>query len=414
MTAEHRKGPRHVALPAEALGARPGPWSVLFKVLSAALSGGLIVLLFAAIIPKVADFDGVGASLEDMSPLAILALFAMAVAIRLLLAKAYMVLTEPVTFSQSLIAREASSAVSNVIPGPSGTASQFIILQSFGVTAERYARATLAVGVSTNVLILAAPGLFFVLWALLGMPDAADGDNEWAFGLGAIALSALTVTVVGAIGRSVALARRVGVIAQACVNPFMRLFDKERIASWPERAVQMRTETGEELKEHGPSLLACVVLGYLLNGILLVCCLWACGISLSAMPLSLGLMLYSVGRIATIVNITPGGVGVVEIAYTAVYVAVLGDRVHDEVVAGVLVYRALTYLLPIITGAIAYVVWRVIRHRQRREEGEQEAPKAVVDRDHEPEHRADRKADSAPHADHEVDADPHPEPDHRH
>ena len=30
-------------------------------------------------------------------------------------------------------------------------------------------------------------------------------------------------------------------------------------------------------------------------------------------------------------------------------------------IAGVLVYRALTYLLPIITGAFAYVIWRVMR-----------------------------------------------------
>jgi uncharacterized membrane protein YbhN (UPF0104 family) len=333
-----------------------------------------------------------------MGPLAVLALFAMAVAIRLLLAEAYLVLTEPATFSQSLIAREASSAVSNVIPGPSGTASQFVILHSFGVTAERYARATLAVGVTTNVLIFAAPGAFFIVWTFLGMPAAAGGDHEWAFGLGAIILSVVTLVVVSAIAKSVPLARRVGAIGQACVNPFMRLFGKERISSWPDRAVTMRADTGEELKEHGIALLVCVVLGYLLNGILLVACLWGCGISAEDMPVSLGLMLYSVGRLSTVVAITPGGIGVVEIVYTAVYVAVLGEDAHNAVVAGVLVYRALTYLLPIITGAIAYVVWRVIRHREKRAERQREEhqPTHLADPDserklegHEPTHLAD-------------------------
>ena len=78
-------------------------------------------------------------------------------------------------------------------------------------------------------------------------------------------------------------------------------------------------------------------------------------------------MLYAVGRVATIVQITPGGVGITEIVYTAVYVAVLGDAAQPYVVAGVLIYRALTYLLPIITGAFAYVIWRVMRRHEARE-----------------------------------------------
>jgi uncharacterized membrane protein YbhN (UPF0104 family) len=93
-------------------------------------------------------------------------------------------------------------------------------------------------------------------------------------------------------------------------------------------------------------------------------CLWACGITGEQMPFTLGFLLYTVGRIATIVNLTPGGVGVVEIAYTAVYVSVLGESAHDAVVAGVLVYRALTYLLPIVTGAFCYLLWRLMRRHE--------------------------------------------------
>jgi uncharacterized membrane protein YbhN (UPF0104 family) len=78
-------------------------------------------------------------------------------------------------------------------------------------------------------------------------------------------------------------------------------------------------------------------------------------------------MLYSVGRISTVVNITPGGVGVAEVAYTAVYVTVLGSSSHDSVVAGVLVYRGLTYVLPMLSGAVCYVLWRVLRRRELRE-----------------------------------------------
>jgi uncharacterized membrane protein YbhN (UPF0104 family) len=85
------------------------------------------------------------------------------------------------------------------------------------------------------------------------------------------------------------------------------------------------------------------------------------GISYEEMPLFLGLALYSVGRLSTIIQITPGGVGVVEVAYTSVFVATLGDNLHDEIVTGVLVYRMLTYLLPIVVGGFCYVIWRRMR-----------------------------------------------------
>ncbi len=365
--------PGHPSLPAEALGARPGTKSVFFKVLSGALSGGLLVLLFVEIIPAVGDFSGTWESIASLSPWVVVVMFLMAVAIRLLLAEAYAVLTPGLAFGKSLIAREASSAVSNVIPGPSGTATQFVILHSWGVGAERFARVTVVIGLTTNVLIFVAPGIFFAVWALLGMPASYGGADPWLFGLVAIAVSALAIVVVGAIARSVRLAELVGRIAQACVNPVRRLFGKSRVTTWPEQSRVLRAQCIDELKVHGAALLWCIGGGYLLNGVLLVVCIWASGVSDSQLPLSLGLMIYSVGRIATIVSITPGGVGVVEIVYTAVYVYVLGDSAHNAVVAGVLIYRMLTYLLPIITGAVAYLVWRLMRLHEIHEQVEAEA-----------------------------------------
>ncbi len=73
--------PDHVTgagLPAEATGERPGPFSVFLKVLSAALSGGLVVLLFAAIIPKVTEFESVGESIRSIAPATVVLMLIMA------------------------------------------------------------------------------------------------------------------------------------------------------------------------------------------------------------------------------------------------------------------------------------------------------------------------------------------------
>ena len=363
-----RRRRRGTPLPAEATGARPGPGSVFFKVLSGALSGALMVLLIVAIIPALTEFGSVGESLKSMSLLTLSYLFLAAIAIRVVLAASYSVLTPELGLGRSLIAREASSAVSNVIPGPSGTAAQYGILRSWNVSLEHFARATVAVSVSTDALIFIGPGVFFVIWTVIGQPGPSGGDHVWLVGLTAIVLAVVAVLVVGAVASSVRLARWMGRAGQACVNPFQGLFGKPRITTWPDSCVDMRADLVDTLRHDGIKLLATVIGGYLLNGLLIVACLYACGISRSQMPLTLGLMLYAIGRIATIVQITPGGVGITEIAYTAVYVAVLSETAKPSIVAGVLVYRALTYALPIVTGAFAYLIWRLMRHQELHEQ----------------------------------------------
>jgi len=61
-------------------------------------------------------------------------------------------------------------------------------------------------------------------------------------------------------------------------------------------------------------------------------------------------------RLATAVPVTPGGVGVVEAVLIGGLVAAGGAKA--EVVAAVLVFRALTWLLPIPVGVGTYLWWR--------------------------------------------------------
>lgn len=354
----------HAPLPPEATGARPGPWSVLLKVLSAALSGGLMVLLFMAIIPKLTEFGGVGDQLKQMDPIVVVLIVLLAVAIRFASAESIRVLTPNVSVAHSVISREASTAVSNVVPGPSGTAAQWAILRSWGVTTERFARATLASSTTQYVLVLVVPGALVVVWALVGAPAAQGGSNELWVALISVAVSVVVLALVCAVTKSVKLAGWLGRLAEKLVNPPRKVFGKPPLTGVPERFVALRSDLIEEARERGWRVLTWVFANYALNGVLLVVCLWACGASYSELPLTLGLILYGLGRILTMIQVTPGGIGIVEIVYTSLYVWVLGDAAYDSVVAGVLVYRALTYVLPIVTGAFAYVLWRLMRRKE--------------------------------------------------
>jgi uncharacterized protein (TIRG00374 family) len=67
---------------------------------------------------------------------------------------------------------------------------------------------------------------------------------------------------------------------------------------------------------------------------------------------------FSFVRLLSALPITPGGVGVVELGYVAAMGAGQPDLVQAQIVAATLVFRAITYLLPIPLGIVTWLYWR--------------------------------------------------------
>jgi uncharacterized protein (TIRG00374 family) len=65
---------------------------------------------------------------------------------------------------------------------------------------------------------------------------------------------------------------------------------------------------------------------------------------------------FAFARLLTAIPLTPGGVGVVELALIVGLSRGSGD--DGQVVAAVLMFRLLTYVLPILIGGCTYVIWR--------------------------------------------------------
>ena len=66
--------------------------------------------------------------------------------------------------------------------------------------------------------------------------------------------------------------------------------------------------------------------------------------------------MFAFARLVTAIPITPGGAGLVEAALIAGLVGAGGDS--SQVAAAVLIYRALTWALPILVGIGCYGWWR--------------------------------------------------------
>ena len=77
-------------------------------------------------------------------------------------------------------------------------------------------------------------------------------------------------------------------------------------------------------------------------------------------------------------SITPGSIGIAEALYATFLTALAGPGADEAtILAGVIVFRAATYALPIVLGAISWIVWQ--RKRSWRAEAAAEpATDAVV------------------------------------
>jgi len=98
------------------------------------------------------------------------------------------------------------------------------------------------------------------------------------------------------------------------------------------------------------------VIGHLSLYAVLVVALRQVGVSDDEVGWAEILAVFAFARLLTAVPLTPGGLGIVELALISGLTAAGGA--HAQVVAAVLVYRVLTYVIPIPFGLITYVYWR--------------------------------------------------------
>jgi len=249
---------------------------------------------------------------------------------------------------------QAPTAVANTVPAGSyvAVALTYSMLRSWG---HRRSSATLAMvvtGVWNNFAKLALP---VVALAALAIDGDVDTPRVVAaiLGLGGLAAA---VAVFAAAMRTDAAAARVAGVAAAVATPVLRLLRRPAPRGWDVAMRRFRARAGGLLAARWRLLTATTVVGHLSLFFVLLASIRTTGIPAAEVSGAEVLAVFAFARLATAVPFSPGGLGVVELALTTGLVAAGGARA--PVVAAVLVYRALTYLLQIPLGAAAYLVWR--------------------------------------------------------
>jgi uncharacterized protein (TIRG00374 family) len=128
--------------------------------------------------------------------------------------------------------------------------------------------------------------------------------------------------------------------------------------------LEFRAGAAGLLKRRGLRITATTVASHVTLWLVLLACLRAGGLTQAQVPWQASLAAFAFVRLLSVLPITPGGVGVVEVGLTGPLIVGLGPAAAARVAAAVLLFRAVTYLLPIPLGALAYLWWRHV-HRRR-------------------------------------------------
>ena len=346
-----------VETPAPARRPLPG-WR---RLLGPLLSVALLVAVFAWFLPQFTSLADVWTWVRSMTWLEIGVLLA-AAAWNLATYQFVVVTTMPgQTFRQATVATETATAVSNTVLGGAAVSLglTYAMNSSWGFSRSRTSVSLLVSGLFNNFAKLGLPVLALALLAFQGQ----SGSGRVAAGLAGIGGLAVAVVALWLLLRSRDSAARLGVAAGRAASALLRLLGRPPVQGWDRATTKFRDRTALLLHARWHWITLATLVSHLSLFLVLLLALRFVGVTGEQVAWTEALAVFAFARLLTAIPLTPGGLGVVELALITGLAAAGGPRAM--VAAAVLVFRALTYVLPIPIGLVTYVFWRRNRSWRR-------------------------------------------------
>ncbi|HVB43058.1 MAG TPA: YbhN family protein [Streptosporangiaceae bacterium] len=249
-----------------------------------------------------------------------------------------------------------SSAVANTVPAGGAVALGLTwrMLASWGIGTQDFVRYTLVSGLWNVFARLSLPVIALLALAVSGksggIPPAAAYSGAGALFVVAAGLRFLL--------RSKNCATLAGRVLQRMETLGCRLARRRPSRRLADGLLSFRADTSAMLAERGIRITVTAVLANIAFWLVLLACLRASGLTQGQVSWQASLAAFAAVRLVTVLPLTPGGLGIVELGLTAPLIGGLGSGASARVAAAVLLYRALTYLPSLPLGALAYAWWR--------------------------------------------------------
>jgi uncharacterized membrane protein YbhN (UPF0104 family) len=301
------------------------------------------------------DLAQVWADIKAMTWLEDLTLLAAAVWNMATYSLVWMTVAPGLGFWRATMMSQSTAAVSSTVPwaGPViGTGMTYSMFGQWGYSGAQTTTAVLVSGVWNSFAKLGLPVLALALLALQG---GAAGGRVVA---GLVGLAGLVgaIVVFALILRSEELARRFGLGAGRVASRLLGVLRRPPVAGWEVATVRFRARTLALLGGRWVPITVATLVSHLSFYLVLLLALRHVGVSDAEVSWVQVLAWFAFARLLTAVPITPAGLGLVEATLIGGLTAAGGDR--EQVTAAVLVYRALTWFLPILVGVVCLLWWR--------------------------------------------------------
>jgi putative heme transporter len=314
----------------------------------------IVGAVFGYFLPRIVDYGEVWATIRAMTWLEGVTLCGLAVWNQITYLFVEMSGRPGLGYRQAMKITQTSTAIANTLPGgPAlGAGLQSAMYASYGFAPDDIAISLTLTGIWNTFAKLGMPIVALALLTIGG--DAGGGLAAASF----IGLATLVATILlSAIALrsekgAVAVGRRLGAI----VSGTARLVGRSHRANWGPAAAGFRRKTIALLATQWKALTGATLVSHITLYLVLLLTLRHVGISNDVVSWQEALASFAFVRLLSALPLTPGGLGVVELGLTAALVAAGGPEAL--VLAAILVYRLLTFVLPIPIGGICYLLWR--------------------------------------------------------
>jgi uncharacterized membrane protein YbhN (UPF0104 family) len=344
------------ASPSDDSSMPPRPRTVWWRqALSILLTLVVVVAVFGFVFPRLADYGDVLDIIGDIDPFEWLTLAALALLFLLSYVPVLMAVLNSLRFREGFTAQTAGTAITNSLPGGGAlaVALNYAMYLSWGFAPEAVTAGLVTAGVWDLLGRLALPVISVTWAAVLG---EATGWM-WLASAGGIAWAAVSIVVLVLILRSAELARRIAGWIDRVVNRLLGFVHRGPV-DMVQPVLKFRTDTIGILRYRWVRLTIATTVNHLAMSLLFLASIRAVGISSHAVATPWVFLAFSLGRLLTMIPVSPGGLGVVDVGYVALLGVTAPDGISELLAAGVLLFRALSFLPPIVIGAGSWIFWR--------------------------------------------------------
>ena len=324
------------------------------EIRQTAVSLVLLVLICRYVFRQFADISGVWDAIQ-MLTWGEITVLVLATAWSLFTYWMVVVLATPgLTYPQAAVMTQSTTAIANSVPvgGAVAVGLTYAMFTTWGFSKARSTVSVVVTGIWNNFVKLAAPILALALLAFRGRPE----EGRVAAAIAGLAGLVGAIVLLALILRSEDFAAKVGTVTGRWASAGLHFVGRRPVTGWDRAVVKFRRQVIGLVRRRWVPLTLATLLSHASLYLVLVVSLRVMGVSDDDVGWAQALAVFAFARLLTAIPLTPGGVGVVELALIGGLTRAGGD--DPQVVAAVLLFRLLTYVLPIALGLGTYIFWR--------------------------------------------------------